>query len=524
MDTDFERAPIGVLEVSPDGVVRDGNATAASVLDVAPDAVAGEPIGRVFPESVEGQVPGAFETPPDAEQSFEAYYPDLDRWLVVDLVPAAEVVYVYLRDETDAHRREQQLDSLRSDLRRLTIGNELLADVLGDLVSASTREEIAETICRQLGETDIYEFAWVGERAVGSTEIVLRAAAGTTGRTLDRIETALDGDADLPELRAIERGEPTVVESLGADESVPETIRRAAFADGLGSLLAVPLTYGSSVYGVVGVYATEKDAFSERERESFGTVGTMAGFAIKAARNQSLLTAERVVELTLRVSDPATPFVAAVSDTDARIDVTGVIPQGEELLCYVEAETDQRGPEAVATALAEHESVVATRTVGKHDDGGSIELRQRAETPLGQLLSQGGTVRSATFGPDGDRVVVELPLSEDVRRIADAITRRYDAEVLAKRERRRDERTTGEIRDGLTARLTDRQEEALRTAFFADYFESPRGSSAEEVADALGITGPTLLHHLRAGQRKLLAELFETTDRRLDPDRSSDGT
>jgi predicted DNA binding protein len=524
MDTGFEHAPVGILEVSPAGVIRDANAATESVLGVDPDAVAGEPINAVFPDSVEGHVPQAFETSVDSRSSFEEYYPNLDRWLAVNIVPAAEVVYVYLRDETDAHRREQQLDSLRSDLRRLTIGNELIADVLGDLVAASTREEIAQTICRHLGETDIYEFAWVGERAIGSTEIALRAAAGTTGRTLDRIEEALDDEPDLPELRAIEQGEPTVVESLGADESVPETIRRAAFADGLGSLLAVPLTYGSSVYGVVGVYAAEKDAFSERERESFGTVGTMAGFAIKAARNQSLLTADRVVELTLRVSDPATPFVAAVSDTDARIDVTGVIPQGEELLCYVEAETDQRGPEAIATALAEHESVVATRTVGEHDDGGSIEVRQRAETPLGQLLSRGGTVRSATFGPDEDRIVVELPLSEDVRRIADAITRQYDAEVLAKRERQRNERTTGEIRDGLTGQLTDRQEEALRTAFFADYFESPRGSSAEDVADALGITGPTLLHHLRAGQRKLLAELFEATDRRIDPDRSPDGT
>jgi len=521
MDTGFERAPIGVLEVSAEGVVRDANAAVGDILSVDRDAVVGESIDTVFPASVEGRVPQAFETLPDAELSVEEYYPDLDRWLAVDLVPVEGSVYIYLQDVTNDRRRDQRLESLRSDLHRLTIGNELIADVLGDLVAASTREEIAETICRQLGETDIYAFAWVGERAVGSDEIVLQAAAGTTGRTLDRIEDALGRDPALPELRAIERGTPTVVESLGEDESVPEEIRRAAFADGLGSLLAVPLTYGSSVYGVVGVYAAERDAFSERERESFGTVGEMAGFAINATRNRSLLAADRVVELTFRLSDSAAPLVAAATETDARIDVTGVISQGEELLCYVDAETEGRPLDETAAALAGHESVVEARTVAEYDGGGSIEVRQRAETPLGQLLSQGGTVQSATFGADGDRVVVELPPSEDVRRIANAITRRYDAEVLTKRERRRDERTTTEVQESVTGRLTERQEEVLRTAFFADYFESPRGSSAEEVAEALGITGPTLLHHLRAGQRKLLADVFEATDRRVDPDRSS---
>ncbi|WEL18978.1 Putative light- and oxygen-sensing transcriptionregulator [Halorhabdus sp. SVX81] len=520
MDTGFEHAPIGILEVSPDGVVRDGNDAAASMLAVDAAASAGEPIDTVFPASVEGRVPQAFETPPDAELSFVEYYPELDRWLAVDLVPGDDAVYVYLRDETDGRRREQRLDSLRSDLRRLTIGNELIADVLGDLVGASTREEIAETICRRLGGTDIYAFAWVGERAVGSGEIVLQAAAGTTGRTLEQLKTALDGDADIPELRTIERGAPTIVGSLGEDKSVPEDIRRAAFADGLGSLLAVPLTYGSSVYGVVGIYAAERNAFSERERESFGTVGEMAGFAINATRNRSLLSSERVVELTFRLADPAAPLVATAAETDARIDVTGVLAQGEELRCYVDADTE-RSPDEIGAVLADHESVIETRTVAEYDGGGSIEVVQRAETPLGQLLSQGGTVQSATFGPDGDRVVVDLPPSEDVRRIADAITRRYDAAVIAKRERRRDERTTGEVRDSVTDRLTDRQEEALRTAFFANYFESPRGSSAEEVADALGITGPTLLHHLRAGQRKLLADVFEATDRRPDVDRSA---
>jgi predicted DNA binding protein len=52
--------------------------------------------------------------------------------------------------------------------------------------------------------------------------------------------------------------------------------------------------------------------------------------------------------------------------------------------------------------------------------------------------------------------------------------------------------------------VLQRQRTVLQTIYLVDYFESPRGSTAEEVATSLDIMRSTLLHHLRAGQRKLL--------------------
>jgi hypothetical protein len=91
----------------------------------------------------------------------------------------------------------------------------------------------------------------------------------------------------------------------------------------------------------------------------------------------------------------------------------------------------------------------------------------------------------------------------------ETVTREYDAEFVAKEERERSVTTAREFRDELDDRLTDRQETVLRTAYLADYFDSPRGSTAEEVAASLDITGSTLLYHLRAGQRKLLDVYLE---------------
>jgi predicted DNA binding protein len=505
MDEEFERAPVGILQVDPEGTVQAVNERAAELLAVEPPGAADSHIESVFPASVEASVPRAFETPPETEQSVEEFYPDLDCWFETTLVPVADSVFVYVRDTTERHRLEQRIEQHQDDIARLTVINELISDVLAELVDASTREEIAETICTRLGETELYDFAWLGERELGTEEIAVRAAAGTTGRTLARIEEAVDAEEPIPEARVIETGSSEIVQPVGADDSVPEAVRRAAFADGLQSLLAVPLTYGSTVYGVVGLYTSERDAFSARERASFGTLGEMAGFAINATRHRTLLLSDTVVELRLQVTDPADPLVAVAGQHDARLSVDGLVPQGETLLCYLTVEG--AAPATVAEALAEAEQTHSTRAVD--DENGLVEAVLAGDVPLARLVARGATVQSGAFAEDGGTITVDIPPEEDLRRLADAVTRGFDAEVVAKREREEDVLTPQAFRDRLSDRLTDRQESALKTAFLADYFESPRESTAEEVAEALDITGPTLLHHLRAGQRKLLDEFFD---------------
>jgi len=510
MDERLAAAPVGVVECAPEGVVEGMNDRAASLLDVEAVTVEGAPVERVFPESVDNAVPSLFDGTTPSNQELSEYYPGPDRWLDVSVVPTDGDVLLYLQDASQRQHDRQRIDDLHAEIDRLSVTNDLISDILAALIDASAREEIAATICERLGRTEVYEFAWVGEREVGSDEIAVHAAAGDTGRTFERLQDCLDGDETVPERRAIETGSPEIVESIGESEAVPEPIRRGAFADGLQSLLAIPLTYGSTVYGVVGLYAPDQDAFSERERASFGTVGEIAGFAVNATRQQNLLLSDTVVELTIRVDDEAAPLVGAVTGHDASIELRGTVPQGEGVLGYITV--DGVAPEEIAAELRAAPDVDAVRVISDHETGGAIEARLAETTPLGRLASQGGTVGRARYADRTGEITVELPPAEDVRRIAESVTREYDAEVAAKRQRERELSTQRDYREELRDRLTEKQENALRTAYFADYFESPRGSTAEEVATALGITGPTLLHHLRASQRKLLASFFETTE------------
>jgi predicted DNA binding protein len=57
--------------------------------------------------------------------------------------------------------------------------------------------------------------------------------------------------------------------------------------------------------------------------------------------------------------------------------------------------------------------------------------------------------------------------------------------------------------------LTDRQREALVTAYRHGYFDRDREHNATEIADRLGISRWTFSEHLRVAQGKLLERLLD---------------
>jgi len=98
----------------------------------------------------------------------------------------------------------------------------------------------------------------------------------------------------------------------------------------------------------------------------------------------------------------------------------------------------------------------------------------------------------------------------DVRALADDLSDAFPGlELASKRERERSDRSSTAFRASLHESLTDKQAAVLRAAFHAGYFEWPRGSTAEELADAIGVTSPTLHNHLRRAQQKLLSEFVD---------------
>jgi len=523
MNDTLDHVTEGVLVVDADWHVTRANAVAATHLGRDLSELTGVDVRDVFPRSVDSTFHEsvADDDSEPAAVEFEDYFPDLEAWFAVRTVPVDDGVVVVFDDVTARKDLERSIDDREAELDRLTRINATIQEIIRELVGATTREEIERTVCDRLAASELYAFTWVGERDPMTDRLTHRSAAGEYEGVVELLVEGAETPegAESPEHAVVRTGETRLVRQLVEDESVPDPIRRVAFARGLQSAIAVPVRYGTTTYGVLGVYAARPNAFSERERESLETLGVATGFVINAARQRNLLLSDTVVELTFRVTDPEDGLVAASSRLACSLAVEGIVPLAEGALrCFVSVEGAQPGglreTATDSTGLADVR-VVHETAADEATDGGLLELSITDASPLLTLVERGATVRTATFTEGVGRVVAELAPDEDVRAVVEAVGDRFPgSDLLAKRERERAVETAQEFRSSLHERLTDRQRTALRVAYHGGYFQSPRDSTAEELAEGLGITSPTLHYHLRAAQWKLV-DAFLTDD----PDR-----
>lgn len=495
----LERAPFGVIRTDEDGRVEHANERARTLLGVPDTSLAGEALTEAYPRSAEETLRTAFEQTPVPERSFEEYYPRLERWLTVDIVRADGPV-VYLDDVTPTYRREQKLDTLESRLDRLRRMDALVADVLTQVTDATDGDEVAELVCRQLGTTELYAFTWAGERSVGDDGLRLVAAAGEAADLRAELERQLDGSTTLPEEEAVSSGEPVFVDNIASADALPDALRVAAFGSGLQSYGAIPLAGNDVPYGVLCVYSSREDGFSQQERESLRTLGEIAGFAIAAMRRETLLAADTVTRLELRVEDPAVPF-----DSSAPVSLVGSVQRDDDAAVYY-----VRTPADDTPTSEEHECVAQVREVESGAES-LYEVTVQGQPPLVVARSWGGTVHTAEYTARSVQLTLDLPRRDDLHQFVETLRAEFETvSVRSKAEARYQPATAERFRTALAERLTERQETVLRTAALADYFQSPRGSSAEELADALDVTGPTVLYHLRRAQRKLVDAFFNS--------------
>jgi len=505
MDAVLDGFDEGVILVDADWTVARANAPARRFLSEDPT---GRPVLEAFPESVEGTFARRFAAEEPAAVSFEEFYPALDAWLAVrtrrldGTTADGAVMAVYLRDATERRDRREALEASERELATMDRLTAIVRDVVGTMAGSVDREAVERTIVDRLAGSELYETAVLLDRR-GDDRLVERAVAGAPDGFAGTLLDAEQSPGGLEALALADRT-PAVSRGLVDDERLPQAFRRTAFAHGFQCGLALPVVHDDVVYGVLGVYTDRPDAFREHERTGFETLVRTAGLAIGAARRQRLLLSDTAIELTLRVAGDD-PLATASERADCALTLDGVVPTDDGLLCYVSV---TEGDPAAATSALEASGVSSIREIAGDREDRRLELAV-TDGALVAVAAVGATVRTATFEGGTGRVVAEVAPDVDVRDLVEDVAETAPGtSLIAKRERERDVETAGEFRRDLRGRLTDRQYTALKAARLADYFQSPRGSTAQTVAASLDITSPTFHHHLRAAERKLLDAFF----------------
>ena len=439
-----------------------------------------------------------------------------ERWYEGRTTPLGEpidgrkaVVWV-ARDVTERRESERELAASRDELATLNRINGLINSILQSLVGSATREEIEQTVCAGLANSEFYEFAWAGTPWTDEEDIRLDAIEGVERSKLERlVEVTTDrGGADDSINRVVRTGESVVVPDVGTCSFVSEAERDLMLEMEMSSAVLVPLTYGDANYGVLGISGTRTGAFTDRERVALETLGEIVAFAINAVKNRQLLLSDTTVELEFRDTGSDTPLRRASEERDCRFELEGTVPVSDDrLLQYISVEGIS--PEPIVANARDDPDVDECRLITGDEDGGLFEV-VLGSSSVGRLLDLGTVVQSAVIDDGEVRLVVEAPPDADVREIVDAFQSAYPTvELVGKREVDSPDRTSQQYSQSLTEDLTQKQRTALRASYFAGYYSYPRGSTGEEIAETLDIASPTLHQHLRAAQRKLLGTIFD---------------
>ena len=420
-----------------------------------------------------------------------------------------------VRDISDRKRRERQLQQQRDELARLDRINGIIRDTIRTLVSASSDEEIAETVCERLAASRAYLAAWIGDYRPTERAVVPRAHAGVDAATIERhVATGDDATGD-------DGGVLGVVESpfrtgdVAVADVPPEDPIRDALGDGSDlALAAIPIVYGETVYSTLYVYTDRSNGFGEGEVEVLEELGETIGLAVNALETRRLLDADTVTRLEFEFDDPSMFSVDATERLSCTMSLEGVTGGADEAL-LVYASVTGGDPERAVELAADHDAIDDATLVAAEDDGGLLLLTVTERTPLSAMREVGGRVEEVTVEDGVGRLVVAVAGDADTRRAVERFQREFpDARLVSQQEVERPVRTPRTFRRQVLEALTEKQRRALEAAFYGNYFERPRTINGTELAESLGITPSTFHQHLQAGLRKVLAAVFETRSTR----------
>lgn len=416
---------------------------------------------------------------------------------------------------TREHELEDEKEELAEETRALERVQRLnndIRDLTKALTNSHTRAEITDQVCARLAASEPYEFAWFGALDPGRGEVVPEAAAGNGGAYLDDLTITIGEEltetGHAPIWHAIHDRTSQVDNNIQRDPPF-EPWRQSAIQHGYRSTIAVPVVYQDTLYGVLSLYATEPDVFDQLEVAVLQEFGEMIGYALNADERRQAFTSEQSVELAFEVHERTDSLFAMTTEVQSEFHLENLVERrdGGTTMFFANKGGD---PQEVVTWADEQPYISNLRLLTDRDQESLFECVLDESTVWSQLLQRGAMVLDAVADSDSTKIVIRIPRSADPRAFDALLEERLgDVDLIARREYDEPIMTAQEFEAEYRERLTERQDEVLQTAYYAGYFEWPRETKSEELANILGIAQPTVSRHIRASEKEFLSMVYE---------------
>jgi PAS domain S-box-containing protein len=426
---------------------------------------------------------------------------------LADLVVAtAEAALDRVERDDQLRSQDRKLQRQNRQLKQLNELNELIREIDRSLVGAETREEIDQTVCEALTNSSHFTFAWIGEMDRSAERVEPNAWAGEGQSYLDSIEPTPSPTGTEPSGRTAASGDVTVVSNV-AEGLRSEDWQKQAVRHGFQSVISVPLVYDEFSYGVLTVYGDNPDTFDDRIQDTLAELGETIASAISALNRKNALLTSGGTRLEFETRDPSFILLQVAQRTGCSMSFEGGVQQTDEGVSLVVSIEGDSIEEFIAGAR-EMVSVSSVEILSEGDADGLVRLHISQPFIAQSLADHGAILRRVVAREDSAELVIDVPTSTDSQPIIQHVLDSLDeTELVAKYTE--DKTPTRELYSTFLSRVTERQLEVLKAAYYGGFFESPREQSGEEIAESLDISGPAFYEHTRTVQRKLFETLFD---------------
>lgn len=431
---------------------------------------------------------------------------------------SVEIAQILAATAEAALDRVAQLDELRAGekkyqeqaekLDRLNQLNEQIRTINQMITRAESHEAIDQSVCDSLVDLDRFDFAWIAEPDYADESLMVKAQSNGDMPYLDKTLLELNAETAPPAVRAVEQRMP-VLETNIAGGIQKGDWQSTALAHGFRCAISIPLLHDDVLYGALTVYSQEIGGFEEMTRNVLSELGEMIGFAHQTVSQRDALISTDSIDIVLSIEDQNEPFVRLASTVNAKVRVRNISNRADGSYLVYFSTHGTRNVEKVLDVARNLPMIDGIRSISDSDsDAPMFEAVARRQSSLFEISDLGAELLSATATDQSLSLELSVPRAEDVQSFVDRIRTRYPGAILQSQRKGNIEPSTAGIQSPFDV-LTTRQREILDAAYYAGFFDMPRGSTGTEVADSIGISQGGFSKQRRTAIRKLLRILYE---------------
>jgi len=275
---------VDILERISDGFVAfDANMNytyvnkrGGELLGRKPEDLTGKNYWAEYPEAIDTPFAKAYTRALETQTMIEIedYYEPWGRWFENRIYPSKDGLSIFFSDITTRKQSEDKI-------KYLTRLYATLSQINQAIVRINDRQELFEAVCRVAVKFGQFHLAWIGltEPETGNVRIVASAGEGQKYIQQMSINYKMEDSREGPTSTAIRLNTVVLVNDIKTDARISPW-RDQVMQHGYRSLAAVPLCVKGNVMGVLDLYATEVDFFTQAELSLLEEIGIDISFAL----------------------------------------------------------------------------------------------------------------------------------------------------------------------------------------------------------------------------------------------------